>query len=168
MRTSRLAARSLVAALFLAAVVSGCGGDGDPVGTPAPPEESTTTAAAPETTAVASETTATTTTTVATPSTTSTTATASTTVVPAGPTVTVDAYDFVPGTIEVVAGSTVAWTTTSPVSHTVTDGERSSPTGRFDEALPEGSTATATFPDAGRFPYFCRIHAEMVGEVLVS
>ena len=82
--------------------------------------------------------------------------------------VTIVDFAFDPSTIEVDAGSTVTWTNEDGVTHTVTAGAPGSTEETFDESLDGGATAEVTFDEAGTFPYFCAIHTDMTGEVVVS
>ena len=86
----------------------------------------------------------------------------------AGTAVTIVDFAFDPSTIEVGAGSSVTWTNDDGVTHTVTAGTPGSAEETFDESLDGGATAEVTFDDAGTFPYFCAIHTNMTGEVVVS
>ena len=82
--------------------------------------------------------------------------------------VTILDFAFDPSTIEVDAGSTVTWRNDDGVTHTVTAGAPGSAEETFDESLDGGATAEVTFDEAGTFPYFCAIHTNMTGEVVVS
>lgn len=81
-------------------------------------------------------------------------------------------FVFDPDLVEVRAGSTVRWQNGSQTFHTVTfspsTGERVAD-GTFEESMFEvGDEIVRTFPEPGRFPFFCQPHAEfMIGEVLV-
>ncbi len=80
--------------------------------------------------------------------------------------VTIQNYAFSPSSITVVVGvnSTVTWTNTDSVSHTVTaDG------GAFNSPiLSSGQTFTYTFSTPGTFSYHCSIHTYMKGTVIVK
>ena len=86
----------------------------------------------------------------------------------AGTAVAIVDFAFDPSTIEVGAGSTVTWTNEDGVTHTVTAGTPGSAEETFDESLDGGASAEVTFDEAGTFPYFCAIHTDMTGEVVVS
>lgn len=75
---------------------------------------------------------------------------------------------FDPTTIEVSAGDAVTWENLDSVGHTVTAGTPDEPGSEFDEDLPAGETVEVTFDEAGTHPYFCEIHPNMTGEVVVS
>ncbi|OGG52485.1 hypothetical protein A2851_05045 [Candidatus Kaiserbacteria bacterium RIFCSPHIGHO2_01_FULL_53_29] len=60
---------------------------------------------------------------------------------------------FSPRTITIAKGSTVTWTNTGAMQHTVTaDG------GSFDTGLSPGANFSRTFTTAGTYPYYCRFH----------
>jgi plastocyanin len=69
--------------------------------------------------------------------------------------------DYRPAKIDVLAGDTVAWHNDSVRRHTVThDG------GGFDSGtIPTGSDFAHRFEQVGVFPYYCRVHAGIRGEV---
>lgn len=73
--------------------------------------------------------------------------------------------------LEIEAGTTVTWTNKSSMDHTVTSGSR----GGDDEGdlfdsgtIAPGGTFTFTFPDAGTYAYFCKLHPGMDAEVTVT
>jgi plastocyanin len=71
---------------------------------------------------------------------------------------------FAPATLEISVGDTVTWTNNDDTDHTVTASD-----GLFDSGqLAEGATFAFTFETAGEFSYFCAIHPEMQGRVVVS
>ncbi len=71
---------------------------------------------------------------------------------------------FSPAALTVNAGSTVTWTNTDTVTHTVTaDGQS------FTSGLMKKATSWShTFASPGTFPYFCEIHPEMTGTVIAK
>jgi plastocyanin len=76
---------------------------------------------------------------------------------------------FDPGTITVEAGTTVTFTNEDIVRHTVTSGEPGEPDDEFDENLPDqGDTVQITFDEPGTFVYYCDLHRNMTGEVVVE
>jgi plastocyanin len=85
-----------------------------------------------------------------------------------------DAYQ--PNPIEVSVGGTVTWVNDDFTVHTATSGTADSgSTGMFggtDDSPeligPEGDTQTVTFDDAGEFEYYCTLHPNMVGTVIVT
>jgi hypothetical protein len=71
--------------------------------------------------------------------------------------------DYTPRTLPVVAGETVTWSQDSVRKHTVTAQDRS-----FDSGtLLTGDTYEHAFAAVGDYPYYCRLHAGITGEVLV-
>lgn len=76
---------------------------------------------------------------------------------------TISGLTFQPDPIEVEAGTTVVWSNEDGVGHTV-----SAEDGSFDEAVDAGSSASVTFDEAGEYEYFCGIHPQMSGTVVVS
>jgi plastocyanin len=71
---------------------------------------------------------------------------------------------FQPATREINVGTTLVWTNTGALPHTVTDRAA-----RFDSGLlMSGETYRRTFNEAGIFEYFCTLHPEMVGTIVVS
>ena len=68
-----------------------------------------------------------------------------------------------PASTTVSTGSSVTWTNNDAFAHTVT----------FDSGpdcgnLAGGATKTATFSQAGTYPYHCTIHSNMKGTVVVQ
>ncbi|MFL6491703.1 MAG: plastocyanin/azurin family copper-binding protein [Nitrososphaera sp.] len=84
-----------------------------------------------------------------------------------------DAYT--PNPVEVNVGGTVTWINDDSAAHTATSGSSSSgSTGVFggtDDSPeiigPEGDTQSFTFNEAGEFEYYCTLHPNMVGTVVV-
>ncbi len=68
---------------------------------------------------------------------------------------------FTPAAVRVLVGDSVTFANHDTRPHTATADDASFDTG---EILPHGD-ATATFPAAGSFPYYCRIHSFMRGRV---
>jgi plastocyanin len=84
---------------------------------------------------------------------------------------TVEAVDlaFAPPSIAVAAGDTVTWTNRDVVGHTVTSGTPGDADGVIDEPLDaEGGTVSVTFDEPGTYVYFCDLHHNMTGEVVVD
>jgi plastocyanin len=81
---------------------------------------------------------------------------------------------FSPNPVNVKVGDTVTWTNKDSTPHTVTSGENAKPDGKFDSSpgfqqliVPQG-TFSHTFTEAGSYPYYCGLHANMVGTVVVA
>lgn len=82
---------------------------------------------------------------------------------PSGTTVTISGFTFQPAVLEVSVGDTVTWSNEDGTEHTVT-----AEGGAFGESLGAGDRFEFTFEDAGTYAYFCGIHPDMSGEVVVS
>ncbi len=94
-------------------------------------------------------------------------ATASTDAVAAADATAVDMKDLAynPATIEIPAGTTVTWTNSDAVPHTVTAQDRALlQSGTIDA----GATYSETFDTPGTIDYFCEFHANMKGSIVVS
>lgn len=67
--------------------------------------------------------------------------------------------------VTITHGQMVCWQNSSSVLHTVTDSG-----GAFDTNLPVGQIFLHTYPTAGTFPYYCKIHVAsgMKGTVTVN
>jgi plastocyanin len=80
-------------------------------------------------------------------------------------------FGYSSATITVTAGTTVIWTNTGTVIHSVT-----SDTGAFDSSpscptgacIDPGSSFSHVFATAGTFRYHCRVHSTMHGTVIVT
>jgi plastocyanin len=85
-----------------------------------------------------------------------------------------DAYR--PNPIELNTGDAVTWVNDDSTPHTATSGTPDSgSTGMFSgtddspEIIgPQGDTQSFTFDDAGEFEYYCTLHPNMVGTVIVT
>ncbi|OGN99050.1 MAG: hypothetical protein A2Y58_00450 [Chloroflexi bacterium RBG_13_51_52] len=76
----------------------------------------------------------------------------------------IEGLAFSPSTITVDAGTTVTWTNQDTVNHTVT-----SRMGIFDSGImSRGSSFSRTFTNFGDFEYYCTLHPNMVGHVIVK
>jgi uncharacterized surface protein with fasciclin (FAS1) repeats len=73
-----------------------------------------------------------------------------------------DSFD--PETTMVMAGETVSWTNMDDEAHTVTAED-----GTFDSGeIETGESFNYTFEETGTFDYYCTIHPEMTGSVIVE
>jgi plastocyanin len=82
---------------------------------------------------------------------------------------------FSPNPINVKVGGTVTWTNKDTQAHTVVSGTGSTDPSKgkvFDSGLTTliqpGKSFSHTFTAAGTIPYFCEIHPNMVGKVIVT
>lgn len=74
----------------------------------------------------------------------------------------IEQYTFVPGNLEVEAGSTVTWYNDDEVFHTISGAN-------FDSGImPYGASFSLRFDEPGEFPFACSIHPAMTGTVVVA
>lgn len=86
-----------------------------------------------------------------------------------GPVVAIVNYGFYPSSLTVSAGTTVTWVNMDFVQHTVTSGSGRSPTSLFDShELYHMQSFSYTFGATGTYTYYCDVHPEMVGTVVVT
>jgi plastocyanin len=73
-------------------------------------------------------------------------------------------FDFAPKTLTVKAGTTITWANLGKAPHTVTANDDA-----FDSGLKlTGETFTITFKTPGTFGYYCTLHPQMTGTVVVT
>ncbi len=83
--------------------------------------------------------------------------------IPAGQ-VSIQSFSFGPQTLTIPAGTTVTWTNSDSVTHTVTAMD-----GSFDSGnLTPGQSFSFTFTTPGTYSYHCSIHPFMRGQVVVQ
>ncbi|MBI5377366.1 MAG: hypothetical protein HZA82_01920, partial [Thaumarchaeota archaeon] len=77
---------------------------------------------------------------------------------------------FDPADTFVTPGSTITWTNSDTVSHTVTSGTPSEgPDGKFDSGLfGPGKTFETVLDEKGTYQYFCQVHPWMTGSITVD
>jgi amicyanin len=80
--------------------------------------------------------------------------------------VTIESYKYSPEKITVKKGTTVTWENLDLAPHTVTVEEGEGP-GPDSELFGKGEKYSYTFNEAGTFPYYCKPHPYMKGEVVV-
>ncbi len=73
-------------------------------------------------------------------------------------------YTFIPATLKVAPGTTVTWTSRDDEPHTVTSRENlfTSPGLDADESF------SFTFTAPGTYTYFCKLHPQMTGTIIVE
>ncbi len=69
---------------------------------------------------------------------------------------------YAPAKITAHVGDTVEWKNGDFVAHTAT-----ATGGAFDVMIPAGATRRLLLKEAGSFPYYCRFHPNMKGELTV-
>ena len=83
--------------------------------------------------------------------------------------VTIVNYGFYPSTLTVSKGTTVTWVNMDFVQHTVTSGSEQAPTGLFDSGeLGHMQSFSYTFNAPGTYTYFCDVHPDMTGTIIVK
>jgi len=79
-------------------------------------------------------------------------------------TVTMDHNTFIPAEITVVPGTTVTWTNSEAMPHTVVDQNKAF----RSKTLVKDASFSFTFTTAGDYDYLCSIHPFMKGKVIVK
>ena len=80
----------------------------------------------------------------------------------------VSQFKYSPAMLEITTGTTVTWTNTDQILHTVTTGTPDAPDGYIDGQMPaSGTSFSFTFTEPGTYDYFCARHAFMTGTVVV-
>lgn len=77
------------------------------------------------------------------------------------------ARTFSPPTESIMQNEIVSWENNDSEIHTVTSGTTSAQDNVFDMTLNPGQERCLLFKHTGTFSYFCKIHPEMRGEILV-
>lgn len=77
-------------------------------------------------------------------------------------------FQFRPGALDVAKGTRVTWTNKDEIGHTVTAGTPDTPSGRFDLKLDDKGASASVDLAPGTYPYFCRRHNAMRGEIRVN
>lgn len=73
-------------------------------------------------------------------------------------------FAFSPATVNINTGDTVVWKNTGSAPHTAT-----ARNGSFDSGiLTSGKTASHTFSSAGSLAYYCQVHPDMSGTIVVG
>ncbi len=78
--------------------------------------------------------------------------------------VTIDNFTFTPKELTVAAGTTVKWVNHDDIPHTVVDKNKAF----RSKALDTDDAYSFTFASAGTFDYFCGLHPQMVGKIIVK
>jgi plastocyanin len=78
-------------------------------------------------------------------------------------------YGFYPASLTVTKGTTVTWMNMDLVQHTVTAGTEQAPTNLFDShELNHMQSFSYTFSTPGTYTYYCDVHPNMIGVVIVT
>jgi len=86
---------------------------------------------------------------------------------PAGVNVNIVDFKFDPAVITVPAGTKVTWTQIGPTEHNTVEKDHKTPLWQSDLLNP-GDTFSYTFTTPGTYHYWCTIHPEMLGTVIVK
>ena len=79
-------------------------------------------------------------------------------------TVTIDNFTFMPAELTIATGTTVTWVNHDDIPHSVVEKDK-----KFrSKALDTDDSYSFTFTAAGTFEYFCGLHPQMVGKVIVK
>lgn len=74
-----------------------------------------------------------------------------------------------PDTLTVTAGTTVTWENRDEIVHHLVSGETNIPDGLFEIGpFFKGGTFSFTFDQPGIYGYFCLIHAQVKGAIIVQ
>ncbi len=85
---------------------------------------------------------------------------------PAAAVVAIDNFAFVPSKLTVAAGATVTWINRDDVPHTATS--KGEPQVFDSGALDTDEKFSFTFAKPGVYPYYCKVHTHMTGEITVK
>jgi plastocyanin len=77
--------------------------------------------------------------------------------------ITIDELDFRPARVAVHVGDRVEWFNRDIVDHTAT-----ATNGAFDVATPKGRRVARRMTKPGTYSYYCRLHPNMTGVVVVE
>ncbi len=81
-----------------------------------------------------------------------------------GNAVKIDNFSFAPTTVTVAAGTTVTWTNSDDVPHTVVSDDKIFKS----KVLDTDEKFSYTFTKPGSYPYFCSIHPKMTAKIVVQ
>jgi plastocyanin len=75
----------------------------------------------------------------------------------------IDNFSFSPATLTVAAGTTVTWTNSDDVPHTVVSDDKSFKS----KVLDSDEKFSYTFTKPGTYTYFCSVHPKMTARIVV-
>lgn len=76
----------------------------------------------------------------------------------------IDNFSFTPTTVTVPAGTTITWTNSDDIPHTVVSDDKVFKS----KVLDTDEKFSYTFTKPGTYPYFCSIHPKMTAKVVVQ
>jgi|GEM_PF-2554108 len=83
--------------------------------------------------------------------------------------VSISGFVYSPSSITIMEGDSVRWTNSDNTGHTTTSGKNGLADGMWDSGLLSNSGSfTQVFNSSGIYPYFCRPHPWMIGDIIVE
>ena len=76
----------------------------------------------------------------------------------------IDNFSFTPSTVTVPAGTTVTWTNSDDIPHTVVSNDNTFKS----RVLDTDEKFSYTFTKPGTYPYFCSVHPKMTAKIVVQ
>jgi len=76
----------------------------------------------------------------------------------------IDNFSFSPATVTVPVGTTVTWTNSDDIPHTVVSDDKAFKS----KVLDTDEKFSYTFTKPGTYPYFCSIHPKMTAKIVVQ
>jgi len=76
----------------------------------------------------------------------------------------IDNFSFTPATVTVAPGTTVTWTNSDDVPHTVVSDDQVFKS----KVLDTDEKFSYTFTKPGTYPYFCSVHPKMTARIVVQ
>ena len=76
--------------------------------------------------------------------------------------ISIENFAFSPADLKIKVGDTVTWTNNDGMQHTIKE------TGFESQALSRGESYSHTFSSAGSYSYYCGIHPNMKGRIVVE
>jgi plastocyanin len=76
----------------------------------------------------------------------------------------IDNFSFTPTTLTVPAGTTVTWTNSDDIPHTVVSDDKAFKS----KVLDTDEKFSYTFTKPGTYAYFCSVHPKMTGKIVVQ
>src|SRR5690349_11321542 len=81
-------------------------------------------------------------------------------------TITIDNFTFTPAQLKVAPGTKVTWINNDDIPHQIVDA--TNPGAMKSPPLDTNDRFSFTYPKAGAYPYFCGLHPQMRGTVIVQ
>jgi plastocyanin len=81
-------------------------------------------------------------------------------------TITIDNFTFTPAQIRVASGTNVTWVNNDDIPHQIVDA--TDPRAMKSPPLDTDNRSSFVYAKAGSYPYFCGLHPQMRGTVIVQ